>query len=231
MPDSIRTLYQSVDPDYGTLVLGFFQEVPFYAAVLSTALTTPLATSNILLYDPPGDMNGSDYIEESVEATAGNTTADEIDETFTFAQTKAISFGGLVTAQVNVTIDLDQVDGTTGGAARLNTILVELLKYKISDGTTTQLGILTNTINKDVAGISVIPAYAEQTLTEMVYFNLGVDPKIEVGQTLGYLLQMRVKVNFSAYTPAAASTTTIAKCRLNCYRDLSKNTLLRVPVI
>lgn len=231
MGGSIRTLVTTHDPDYGTLVLGFFQETPFYAAVLSTGVITPLATSNILLYDPPADLNGPDYIEESVEATAGNTTEDEIDETFTFIQTKGLSFAGILQALVNVTIDLDQVDATYGGFARLETILVELLRYKISDGTTDQLGLLTHTLGLDIAGESNASGYAEPTLTELFYFDVEISPKIEVGSTAGYLLQMRVKVTFSANTHASATTNTIAKCRLNCYRDLSKNTILRVPVV
>lgn len=231
MVDSVRTVYTTQDPDYGTLVLGFFQETPFYTAVLSSGVTSPLTTSNILLYDPPADLNGPDYIEGSIEADPGDTTADDIDETFTFIQTKGLSFGGTLQALVNVTIDLDQTDETTGGAARIETILVELLKYKISDGTTSQLGILTHTINLDIAGIITDATYAEPSLTELFLFDVGVSPKIEVGQTAGYLLQMRVKVTFSAHTPAAATTNTIAKCRLNCYSDLSKNTILKVPII
>jgi len=219
------------DPDYGTLVLGYFQETPFYAAILSNPVTDPLTTSNILLYDPPADLNGPDYIEESVTASVGNTIENDIDETFTFVQTKGFSFAGTLHALVNVTIDLDQTDNTYGGAARLETILVELLKYKISDGTTSQLGILTHTINLDIAGIITDATYAEPSLTELFLFNVGVSPKIDIGQTAGYLLQMRVKVTFSAHTPVAASTQTIAKCKLNCYSNLTKNTILKVPIV
>jgi len=231
MVESVRTTYITRDPDYGTMVLGFFQETPFYAAILSEEITSPLTTENILLYDPPADMRGDDYIEESITATAGNTTESEIDETFTFIQTKGFSFAGTVQALVNITIDLDTVDGTTGGAARLETILVELLKYKISDGTTSQLGIATHTLALDVAGNVTTSTYAEPTLTELFLFDVGVDPKIDIGSTAGYLLQMRVKVTFSVHTPAAASIQTIAKCRLNCYRNLTRNTILKVPII
>ena len=113
----------------------------------------------------------------------------------------------------------------------MESILVELLKYNILEETTTQLGILTHTINKDIAGIITDTAYAEPSFTEIFYFDLGVSPKIEIGETAGYLLQMRVNLTFSAYTNASASRTTIAKCRLNCYRDQSKNTILKVPII
>lgn len=231
MADSVRTTFLTKDPDYGSLVLGFFQETPFYTAVLATGVTTPLITSNVLLYDPPADMNGSDYLEASAEATLGNTVEANLDQTFTFIQTKAFSFAGILQAHINATIDLDQADSTYGGAARLETILVELLKYNISAGTTSQIGILTHTVNKDIAGIVNTAGYAEPSLTEIFYFDVGISPKIEIGQTPGYLLQMRVKLTFSAYTNALATVNTIAKCRLNCYRDLSQNTILKVPII
>lgn len=231
MVNSIQTVYTTQDPDYGTLVLGYVQETPLYASILSTALTTPLATSNILLYDPPADLNGDDYIEESVTATAGNIVENDVDETFTFVQTKGISFAGTVQVLVNTTIDLDQVDATKGGCARIETILVELLKYKISDGTTTQLGILTRTIEKDVAGEVVTAVYAEPTFTELFLFDVGISPKITIGQMEGYLLQARVKITFSASAITGATTDTIAKCRLNCYRDLSRNTIVKIPVV
>lgn len=231
MPDSIRTIYTTQDPDYGSLVLGFFQETPFYCAKLATGVTSPISTSRIMLYDPPADMNGADYIEGSVEATPGNTTEDDIDVTFTFIQTKAISIAGIIQALINVTLDLDQVDNTYGGAARLETILVELLKYNLLTSTTSQIGILTHTISKDIAGNITTPSYAEQTFTDPFFFDVGVSPPLEFGVLPGYLLQMRVKITFSAYTPALASTNTIAKCRLNCFRNLTKNTILKAAVI
>lgn len=231
MPDIVRTTYLSQDPDYGEMSIGFFQTAPFYCALLATAVTEPISTDAVLLVDPPADMNGPDYREESVTATPGNTATDYVEETFTYIQTKGFSFSGIVTIEANVMIDLTNVDETYGGACSIDSIVAELIKYKISTGVPTSFGILTHTINKGVSGIVNGSEYDHPTLTEPFIFDVGITPKVEVGETADYLIQARIRVNFSAYTHASAVSDTSARCRINCYRDLSATNRVLIPVV
>jgi hypothetical protein len=230
MRPSIRTIYTGVDPDYATVLMGYFTETPLYCNLLKTELTEPITTDTIMLFEPPADINADDYIEASVTATPGNTTTNTIEETFTYIQTKSFRFAGIVSAYVNATIDLDQV-GNDGGAATIESILVELLKYDIDTEITTQIGIDTHANLGSVAGIITESAYVEPSLSELFTFNVGVASPIEIGLSSGTLLQMRVKITFSAYSPADQLVDTIAKCHLNCYRNKSKSTYLQLAVV
>jgi len=231
MPDLVRATYETHDIDNGTLVLGYFQEVPFYCACLDTAVATPIATDEILTTDPPAGLNGPDYLEASATATPGNTVTGYVEGIFTYIQSKGFAFSGIVQVLPNFTLDLDQVDATTGGAANVDSVVVELIKSGLGTTVDYSFGVQTHTTNKGVSGNTASIAYAEPTLTELFTFNVGVTPQQEIGVTPGYLLQVRMRINFSAYTAAAATTNTIAKCRLNCYSDLSKVSKILVPVV
>jgi hypothetical protein len=231
MPDIIRTTYLVADPDYGEMNIGFFQVAPFYCSLLATGVTDPLTTDAVLLVDPPADMNGPDYVEESVEATPGNTATDYVEETFTYIQIKGFSFGGIVTIEPNIMVDLTTVDETYGGACNIDSIVAELIKYKISTGAATSYGTQTHTINQGVAGCINGSAYDHPHLIEPFVFNVGINPVITVGETADYLIQARIRANFSAYTHADATANTAARCRINCYRDLSATSRVLIPVV
>jgi hypothetical protein len=233
MRTSVRTIYTAQDPDYATIVLGYLSQTPLYANLLNTGITDPIETDTVLLFDPPADINAADFIEASVIASPGETGVTEsnnIEETFTFIQTKGFNFAGMVYAWVNATIDMDEA-GNLGGVATITDILVELLKYDLELETTTQLAYAVHTVNKSVAcATSTDSPYGEATLSEPFIFNIGIDPPVQIGETAGVLLQMRVKISFTAYAPAN-QTLTRAKCRLNCYRDRSKVTYLQLAVV
>lgn len=231
MPDIVRTTYISQDPDYGEMNIGFFQTAPFYCNLLSTGVATPIITDAVLLVTPPTDLNGPDYLEETVTSTPGNTTTNYVEETFTYIQTKGFSFSGIVTIEPNVMIDLTAVDETYGGACAIDSIVAELIKYKISTGTPTSYGIQTHTINQGVAGNANGSLYDHPSMTEPFIYDVGITPKVDVGETVDYLLQVRIRVNFSAYTPAAATIDTAARCRINCYHDLSASSRVLIPVV
>lgn len=231
MTDQVRTTYISEDPDYGTLALGYFSEVPFYCNLLSTTLVTPVATDAVLLFDPPVDMAGPDVILDSVEADLGSTENGYVEKTFTFVQTKGFSCAGIIQAIVNATLDLDQVDGSAGGYVSIDSIICELLEYSISTGVSTQIGIQTHTIGKGIAGKITTPVYAQKTISDIFLFDIGLSPKKTYGQSAGTLLQVRMRVNFSAYTGPSSTTTTIAKCSLNCFRTRTQSSKLLIPVV
>jgi hypothetical protein len=230
MRTKVRTIYVANDPDYATVILGYLSQTPLYAQLLNTAITDPIATDTVLLFEPPADINAADFVEVSVTATYGHTESDYIEKIFTFVQTKGFNFAGIVQAYVNATIDLDQV-GNDGGAATITDILVELLKYDLEEETTTQLAYAVHTVNKSVAGHGTDNPYTEPSLSEPFIFNVGIDPPIQIGETAGFLLQMRVRVSFSVHSPAGQLVDSIAKCRLNCYRDQSKSTYLELAVV
>lgn len=92
------------------------------------------------------------------------------------------------------------------------------------------MGVQTHTINKQVSGIVTNPGKAEPTVSELFLFDVGLS-QITIGQFADYLLQVRIRINYSAFTGTSATVNTIAKCRLNCYRNLSRNCKVLLPVV
>ncbi len=211
------------EPDNGKLLIGRFAYIKLMAQNLQNAISEPFSTNDVLIYPEPvmADVLGTDYLEGSVEAAVGTTASNSITKSFTSIITNTMKVSGIVQVGVSVYLSLAQVDATYAGSVVVNDITVELLSYDPVSGNSVSLGSKTKTITKSISGV----AAANVTFSES--FTFKADSWILSKRRL---LVLKVTVNFSATTDASATTTTIAKARINFARG-SDETFVYLPVV
>lgn len=212
-----------VEPDNEKILIGRFAYVKLMAQSLQNAISEPLTANDILIYPEPvmADVLGTDYLEGSVEAAVGTTASNSITKSFTSVLTNTTKVSGIVQVGVSVYLALAQVDATYAGSVVVDGITVELLSYDPVSGDSVSLGSETKTITKSISGV----AAANVTFSEL--FTFKADSWIFGKRNL---LVLKVTVNFSATTDASATTTTIAKARINFTRG-SDETFVYLPVV
>nr|WP_321349785.1 hypothetical protein [uncultured Methanoregula sp.] len=214
-----------MDPDGNDVISA--KEIELIAQILTNGLTEPIGAgvTNILTAWPfPANVNGSDYVEKSVTSASGTTT-DTLTTNFLWLQTRASRLLGTARLYVSHDIELSSVDASYAGTAQITTIVAILYRYKIADGTKTLIQTKTKTVNKAITGT----AASIQTFSEIFAFDLGLTPRV-FGSSSGELLYVEFTTTVQSVKHASASTSTIAKARLNCTRG-SEDTIIVVPVV